>query len=85
MRRRVDDARLQSKRGAALIEVGYLISLGPRTTEAHRRIARAGRSAGLTHSVRVGSPAVAASGISIGARVRYRREERERIYPYRHA
>ena len=44
------------------------------TTEAHCRIIGAGLGPSFTHPIRVGSPAVGAGGICIGARVGYRRD-----------
>ena len=46
------------------------------TTEAHRRIVGAGQGASFTHPIRVGGLAVGTGGISIGASVGYRRDQR---------
>src|SRR6266478_5673459 len=44
--------------------------------ELHSRIVGAGRTARFTYTIPVASPAGVACGISIGARVRYRRDHR---------
>jgi hypothetical protein len=46
------------------------------TTESHRRIVGAGLGASFTHLIRVGSPAAVAGRISVGACIRYRRDQR---------
>jgi hypothetical protein len=55
-------------------EVAWL-SLLP-TTEPYCGIVRAGLGASFTHLIRVGSPAVVAGRISVGACIRYRRDQR---------
>jgi hypothetical protein len=53
---------------------GWLSSLP--TTEYHRRVVGAGLGASSTHLIRIGSSAAVAGRISVGACIRYRRDQR---------